>query len=191
MKKLVPTLALSALSLAPAPVSAAEGTLFSVDPGLSLWTIVVFVIVFGVLSKYAWGPIMAGLKARESGIQGSLDEAARMRSEAHALLEEHRKQVAAARQEAQAIVAAGREAGDRVRQEIETKAREESDRMVERARKEIERERDQALEALRKESVELALGAASRLLHQKLDNEADRKLVEGYLGGLDRKAAEA
>jgi F-type H+-transporting ATPase subunit b len=63
--------------------------------------------------------------------------------------------------------------------------------MIERARKEIERERDQAIESLRRESVELALSAASRLLHQKLDTEADRKLVEGYLGGLDGKVAEA
>ena len=191
MKKLVPTFALSALSLAPAPLSAADGALFSVDLGLSIWTIVVFLIVLGVLGKFAWGPIMAGLEARESGIQGSLDEAAQMRAEAQALLAEHRKQVAEARRESQDIVAAGREAGDRVRQEIEAKAREESERMIERARKEIERERDQAIESLRKESVDLALSAASRLLHQKLDSEADRKLVEGYLGGLDRKVAEA
>jgi F-type H+-transporting ATPase subunit b len=191
MKKLVPTVALTALSMVPGPLAAADGVLFGVDLGLSIWTIVVFLIVFGVLAKYAWGPIMAGLEARESGIQGSLDEAARMRAEAQGLLEEHRKQVAAARHEAQEIVAASRAAGDRVRQEIEAKAREESDRMLERARKEIERERDQAIESLRKESVELALGAASRLLQQKLDSDADRKLVEGYLGGLDRKVAEA
>lgn len=191
MKRLVLFPALAALSLAPAPLSAAEGSLFSVDLGLSIWTIVVFLIVLGVLSKFAWGPIMGAIEARENGIRGSIDEATRMRTEAQALLEEHRKQVAEARREAQDIVTASRDAGERVRQDIEAKAREESDRMLERARKEIERERDQAIESLRKESVELALGAASRLLQQKLDGDADRKLVEGYLGGLDRKAAEA
>lgn len=191
MTRLVLITVMAALSLAPAPLSAAEGSLFSVDLGLSIWTIVVFLIVMGVLSKFAWAPIMGVLEARESGIKGSLDEAARMHAEAKALLDEHRKQVAEARKESQDIVAAGREAGDRVRQEIEAKAREESERMVERARKEIERERDQAIESLRKESVELALSAASRLLQQKLDTDADRKLVEGYLGGLDRKVAEA
>jgi F-type H+-transporting ATPase subunit b len=191
MKRLVPTFALAVLSLAPEPVSAAQENLFSVDLGLSILTIVVFLIVLGVLGKFAWGPIMAGLEARESGIQGSIDEAAKMRAEAQLLLEEHRKQIAASRREAQEIVAAGREAGEKVRQEIESKAREESDRMLDRARKEIERERDQAIESLRKESVELALSAASRLLQEKLDTEADRRLVEGYLGGLDRKAAKA
>jgi F-type H+-transporting ATPase subunit b len=190
MNRLVPYFVLSALSVAPASL-AAQDSLFSMDPGLSIWTIVVFLIVLAVLSKYAWGPIMAGLEARESGIQGSLDAAAKMRAEAQALLDEHRKQVAEARRESQDIVAAGRAAGDRVRQEIEAKARDESERMIERARKEIERERDQAIESLRRESVELALSAASRLLHQKLDTEADRKLVEGYLGGLDGKVEEA
>jgi len=191
MKRFVHYSALAALSLAPAPLSAAEGSLFSVDLGLSVWTIVVFLIVLGVLSKYAWAPIMGALEARESGIRGSIDEAARMRAEAQALLEEHRKQMADARREAQELVATGRDAGEKVRQEIEAKAREESERMIQRARKDIERERDQALETLRKESVELALSAAARLLQQKLDSEADRKLVEGYLGGLDRKTAEA
>jgi F-type H+-transporting ATPase subunit b len=169
----------------------AGGGLFAVDPGLWLWTIVVFLIVLTVLAKFAWGPILKGLESRESGIRGAIDESERARREAAALLEEHKRQLADARRQAQELVQEGREAGQRLRAEIEAKARDESERMLERARSEINREREQAVEALRRESVDLALAAASTVLGKKLDAAADRQLVEDYLKGLDRPAADA
>lgn len=167
------------------------GGLFAVDPGLSIWTIVVFLVVLVILGKYAWGPILKTLESREEGIRGAIDEASQQREEAAALLEEHKRQLADARRQAQEILAEGREAGQRLRAEIETKAREESDRLLERARSEIQREREQAIDALRKESVDLALAAASTVLRRKLDDASDRQLVEDYLSGLEHPAAEA
>lgn len=189
------------LAAAPTPLLAVQeaaeaaegggGSLFAVDLGLSVWTIVVFLIVLWVLAKYAWGPILGALDSREVGIRESIAEAQRLRAEAEAALEEHKKQLADARRQAQDIVAQGREAGEKVRSDIEAKAREESDRMIQRARGEIERERDRALETLRRESVDLAIAAASNLLERKLDSESDRALVEDYLDELGRPAAEA
>jgi len=167
------------------------GGLFTPDLGLSVWTIAVFLLVLFILGKFAWRPMLSALDAREKGIQGSIDEAGKLRAEAQEMLEEHRRQLADARRQAQEIVASGREAGERLRREVETRAREESERMLERARSEIERERDHAMDALRRESVELALSAASRLLREKLDSSTDRALVEDYLGRLDRPSAEA
>jgi F-type H+-transporting ATPase subunit b len=185
-------LLITALTLVPAPVLAQDGGgLFSVDLGLSIWTILVFLVVLGVLRRFAWNPILGGLEARESGIRESIEEARKMRVEAAELLEEHRRELADARRQSQEILASGRDAGERLRKDIEAKAREESERMIERARGEIERQRDQAIEALRRESVELALSAAGKLLRQKLDGEADRELIEAYLRELDRPVAEA
>jgi len=167
------------------------GGLFDLDPGLGVWTIAVFLVVLFVLGKFAWGPMLAQLDAREGRIRDSIEEAGRMKEESAALLAEHRRELADARRQAQEIVSAGREAGERLRKEVEAKAREESERILERARTEIERERDQAMEVIRRESVELAIAAASRILGQRLDGEGDRRLVEEYLDQLDRPAAEA
>lgn len=177
------------LLLGPAALVAqeAEGggsSLFSINLGLSVWTLVVFVVLLWVLKKYAWGPILDAVEAREEGIQQALEEAARRQEEAEKLAEKQRKELAAARREAQEIIAQGREAGEQVRQEIEEKAREEGQRMLERARRQIERERDAALETVRTEAVDLALAAASRLLRKNLDREQDRELVVDYLDGL-------
>lgn len=180
------------LLAAPSPLAAAPGGgLFTVDLGLSVWTIVVFLLVLWVLGKFAWGPILAALSAREKGIQQSIDEAHRFREEGAELLEQHRKQLAQARREAQQIIAEGRQAGEEMRKELEEKGRAESQRLLEQARREIERERDQALEAIRREGVDLALAAAARLLHERLDQERDRQIVTRYLDELEREPVEA
>lgn len=183
-----------ALLVLPTALQAAEeggGGLFSLNVGLSLWTIVVFGVVLFILSRYAWAPILAAVNARERNIQSSVEEANRLREEAQALLDEHQRQLADSRRQSQQIVAEAREAGEQVRRDIEEKARAEGDAMIERARREIGREKQAAMDEIRRESVELALSAASRLIQQKLDPEADRRLIEGFLGEMRSEKEEA
>lgn len=158
-----------------------DGGLYDMNTGLSVWTLVVFGILVFILGKYAWGPILETVEAREKGIQSALDEAAARQDEAAKLLAQHKEQLADARRQASELIAEGKAAGESVRKDIEEKARGEAQSIVDRARAEIERERDAALETLRKESVELALAAASRLMQENLDQTKDRALVERYL----------
>ena len=155
--------------------------MFDVNLGLSIWTTFVFLSLLGILWKFAWGPILGAVQAREDGIQDTLDQAANQRNEAAKLLAEHRRQMADARRQAQQMMAEGKEAGERVRQDIEDRARAEGDAMIERARESIEREKDAALEELRKESVDLALAAAAKLVQESLDEKKDRELVMGFI----------
>jgi F-type H+-transporting ATPase subunit b len=92
--------------------------------------------------------------------------------------------MADARRQAQQVIAEGKEAGERVRRDIEEKARAEGDAMIERARESIEREKDAALGELRKESVDLALAAAGKLVQESLDEKKDRELVMGFIDEL-------
>ena len=170
----------------PVPVMAQEGGggMFDVNLGLSVWTTLVFLTLLGFLWKFAWGPILGAVQAREDGIQGTLDQAANERVEAAKLLAEHRQQMADARRQAQQMIAEGKEAGERVRKDLEEKARAEGDAMIERARESIEREKDAALDELRKESVDLALAAAAKLVQESLDEKKDRELIMGFIDEL-------
>jgi F-type H+-transporting ATPase subunit b len=161
--------------------------LFDVNLGLTIWTIIIFLSLVGILGKFAWGPILSSAQAREQRIQDALDEAARRQAEAAELLEQHRAQLADARRQAQEIVNEGKTAGERVRKDIEEKARTEGQSLIERAKAEIEREKESALGEIRKESVDLALAVAARLMNEKLDPEKDRKLVVGYLDEMARQ----
>ncbi len=180
------TAAVSALVASPTGLLAqgggeGGGGLYDINTGLSVWTLIVFGILVFILGKYAWGPILGAVEAREKGIQSALDEAASRNEEAARLLAEHKEQLADARRQANELIAEGKAAGETVRKEIEEKARAEAQTMVERARAEIERERDAAIAELRKESVDLALAAATRLMQENLDQDKDRAIVERYL----------
>ncbi len=163
----------------------ASGSLFSVDLGLSLWTVVIFGGLLFILWKFAWGPILDAVNAREETIRDDLEQAAREREEAERLLAEHKKQLAETHRKAQEILAEARQHGDELRREMEEKAREEGQRIMEGARREIEREKDRAMDEIRTESVDLALAAASKLLNERMDQKKDRELVRDYLDGLD------
>lgn len=171
----------------PVAVEAAEsegGGLFAVNPGLSVWASVVFLALLGILWRFAWGPILGAVEAREGRIQSALDESAAQREEAARLLAEHKEQLADARRQAGEILAEGRAAADRLRKELEEKARAEAQGIVEGARREIEREKDRALAELRAESVDLALAAAGKLMKQQLDDARHRELVVGFIDEL-------
>lgn len=158
---------------------------FDLSVSVSFWTVVIFLVLLGVLLKYAFPPILGYAEAREQRIQANLDEAKQSRAEAERLLAQQREERVEARRQSKEILAEARQAGERVRQDLLERARVEQDEMLTRARQDIERERQRAVEAVRREAVELALAAASRLLDQRLTAEEDRKIVTDYLGRVE------
>jgi F-type H+-transporting ATPase subunit b len=186
-------LALLMAALPSSLLAQGEGTtpLFTVNLGTTVWTAIVFMALLGILWRFAWGPILTAVEAREGAIQSALDEAAQRNAQATELLEQHRAQLADARRQANEIISESKAAGERVRKEMEEKARTEAQGIVDRARGEIERERDSALDMLRRESVELALAAASRLLGENLDEAKDRDMVERFLDDFSDGGAQA
>jgi F-type H+-transporting ATPase subunit b len=157
---------------------------FAINPGVSIWTLVVFLVLVVVLAKTAWPAILKAVEEREKKIQAQLDQAEQANQEAQRVLADYQKQLAAARTEAQELLAAGRQAGEKAREEIMTRARAEHEDLIGRARREIVAEREKALAELRGEAVELSLAAASKVLERNLDSEADRRLVREYLDSL-------
>lgn len=170
---------------------AAEGALpppFSPTPGLFLWTIVVFIALLILLSKLAFPQIVKATVEREQQIASQLAEAARMRDEAKATLEEQRQLLAGARGEAQAILADARQGAERDRMAALERTRAEQDEILARAKQELASERDRLAAELKRETVDLAIAAAGKVVGQKLDAATDRQLVEQYLAELGKRA---
>jgi F-type H+-transporting ATPase subunit b len=181
---------------APAAEAAAqtahEPNLFGINAGVSFWALIIFGLLFLVLAKFAFPPILGYAEAREQRIQDTLDEARRQREEAEKLLDQQRQELAQARQQSQSLIAEGKQAAERVREELLAKARADQEQLIARARQDIERERDRALESVRREAVDVALAAAGRLLGERVDADRDRKLVSDYLtsvGGAGSRGA--
>ena len=175
------TLALLALLASEAEGS---GSPFTLEPGLIIWTWLVFIALFLALRRFAWPALVRAAEERERRIQKQVEEAERMNAEAKRLLEEHKALIAGSRAEAQDIVTKAKSVAQKEREALVARGHEEQERLLERARREIADERDKAIQALRREAVDLSIAAASRLVETNLDSEANRRLVADYLATL-------
>jgi F-type H+-transporting ATPase subunit b len=157
----------------------------TVEGGLMVWTVVVFLLLLLILKRFAWPAILGAVEAREQALEAQLAQAAKDREEAAALLTEHKRLVAEARSQASGIVAEARSVADKERALAIEKTKQEQEELLARARREIAAERDRAVADLRREAVDLSLAAASKLVGQRLEGEADRQIVLDYLATLD------
>lgn len=178
------------LSLLPAAAFAQEragsssGSLVSLQFNLMFWTLLIFVILYFILSKFAFGPITAAVEAREKALEEAIEGAKRDREAAAQLLQQHQAAIDAARGEAQKLIAEGRAVSEKMRSDLLDQTRKEQQDMLERARQEIEREKDKAIAHLRREAVDLALAGASKVIEQNLESTKNRQLVESYLSSI-------
>jgi F-type H+-transporting ATPase subunit b len=175
------TFLLAALALQEAP---AAGPL-TVEGGLMFWTMVIFVLLVAVLWKFAWPQILGAVEAREKALEQQIADAARNREESAKLLEEQKKLLAEARSQAHQMMTDAQGAAEKERSHLMEKARQEQEELLARGRRELEDERQRAVADLRREAVDLSLAAAGRLIRQRLDGDADRKLVSDYLSTLE------
>jgi F-type H+-transporting ATPase subunit b len=172
------------LALAAAETEGAMGGPFTLEPGLIIWTWVVFIALFLLLRRFAWPAILRSTEERELRIRTQLEEAERLNAEAKSALEEHRTLLAGARQESHQLLLDTKTAAQKEREALLSRTREEQEQLLDRAKKEIAAERERALAELRREAVDLSLAAASKLIGARLDAAGDRRLVEQYLASL-------
>ena len=181
----------TALLLANTAVAAAQehgagggGGLMSLQVNLMFWTLIIFVLLYFILKKFAFGPITAAVDAREKALEDAVEGAKRDRDAAAKLLAEHHAKIEAARDEAQKLIADGRAVAEKMRGEMLDQTRKEQADMLERARRDIGAERDKAVAQLRKEAVDLALAGAGKVIEQNLESQKNRQLIESYLSSL-------
>ena len=185
--------ALAALALTAMPVLAQEGgnapppSLLTPNGGLMVWTLVIFLVFFFVLAKFAFGPITRAVENRERALEKAIEDAKRDREDAAKLLAEQRAQLDASRGDAQKLIADARATGEKLRNDMLEQTRAQQAELLERAKKEIENERERAIADLRKEAVDLALMGASKVIEKNLDDATNRKLVESFLQSVSVK----
>ncbi len=155
--------------------------MFELNPGLAIWTTVVFVIFAFLLAKFGWKPILQALNEREQKIRGSLEQAEKARQETAELMKQNEKNRAAADEEYQRIVREAKALAEKMKDEIVERGRSEAQRHLDHAKDELRREVDAAKQQLRGEVADLAIQAAGKILDESLDSKKHQKLVETFL----------
>ena len=159
-----------------------QSSLASPAIGTVFWTTLIFLILLVLLWKFAWGPIMKAVKAREDMINNALESAEKAREEMKVLQADNEIILRKAREERDKILRDARVAYDRMMAEAREKGQSESDALVRRARELIEREKVSAIAEVKKEVARLAIEVASKVVGETLKSDTEQqKLIDRYI----------
>jgi len=166
--------------------TASDGFL-RLDVGLMIWTWISFLLVLYVLGRYAYRPMLFLVQQREKRIQESLAKAEEARLRAESAAAERAKMLTTAQEEARKVVETARDAAEAQRRRILDDARQDAARIMKNAEQEISRERRHAMSELAETVADLAVDAASRIVHEELDAAKHRQLIDRVIADLERE----
>jgi F-type H+-transporting ATPase subunit b len=158
---------------------------------LGVWTVVVFLLLFGLLYWKAWPLMLEGLQKRERAIKAALEEAQRAREESARLKDSLTAQMAEAAQQARTVVEEAHRAATRVQEEMLAKARADIQAERDRLRREMSTAHDQMLKALLDHTADLAAQVAMQVLPRQLGPDDHRRLVDDALAHVREAGAAA
>jgi len=149
--------------------------------GLIFWTLLAFLIVFVVLRKFAWGPILNSLNEREKGIADSLETAERVKREMAQLKNENEELMARAREERGVMLKEARETKDKIINEAKEQAKVEANKIIAEAQQAINAQKMAALTDVKNQVGKLVIEVTEKLLRKQL---ASTEAQEAHIKGL-------
>ena len=161
-------------------------SLLSVNPGLIIWTIIIFVLLLLLLSKIAWKPLIKSLNDREASIKDTIENAEKQNKEAQELLEQNKKALSEANATVQKLINEGRDNANKIRDDIMKKANDDSRKMIEQAKVEIIQQQNSALEQLKDEISDIAIKAAEKIINTNLDANKQKKIINDFLNRIPK-----
>ena len=153
--------------------------------GLIIWQLIIFVLLFLLLSQLAWKPIISSLKERERSIQDALDTAEKARLEMSQLRSDNEKLLKEAREERDRILREAPEVSNRLKDDAQTEAKKTADKIIEDAKAAINVEKQAALKEVKIQVAMFSLDIAEKLMKKNLSSDkAQKDLVESYVKDL-------
>jgi F-type H+-transporting ATPase subunit b len=152
--------------------------LLSPDFGLIFWTVVIFLLTFLILARYAWKPILKMLDAREKSIADSIESADRIKAEMSQMKSEHEHMLVEAKAERSRILKEAKEVKDQIIAEARDQAKAEARKIVESAQIAINNQKMAALTDVKNQVGNLAVEVAEKILRKEL---ADKDNHQHYI----------
>ena len=149
--------------------------------GLIFWTLLAFIIVFVILRKFAWGPILNSLNEREKTIAGSLETAERVKREMAQLKSENEELMAKAREERAVMLKEARETKDKLINEAKEQAKVEANKIIAEAQQAINAQKMAALTDVKNQVGKLVIEVTEKVLRKQL---ATPEAQEAHIKGL-------
>jgi F-type H+-transporting ATPase subunit b len=169
--------------------SSAPNPLVQLDPGLFIWTIITFVVLFLILAKFAWKPLLNALKEREDQIKLALQNAAQAKEELGKLTLKSEVITNKAREEANVILSEARETSEKIKQDMLSKATKEANKIRIEAETKIKVEKDRAVDEIKTKIVDLTIAISEKIIKKNLSSKENQKLIKDSLERLEKYSA--
>ncbi len=146
-------------------------------PGLGLifWTFLAFAIVFLILRKFAWGPILLTLKEREEGIATAIASAENAKAEMAALKNENEALLQKAREERSAMIKEAKATSDKMIADAKEKAKATYDSIIADAQFAIQQQKNAALTDVKNQVGALVIEVSEKILRRELANKTEQE----------------
>ena len=154
------------------------------DIGLIFWTTISFAILYFILAKFAWKPILGAVTEREKSIKDALSAAQKAKEEMANLKADNEKILNEAKLQRESLLKEAREIKSKIIADAESEATEKANKLVESAKTAIENEKSAAMKELKNTVVDLSLDIAEKLLSKELADKS--KQVENIQDILDK-----
>jgi len=155
------------------------------DIGLLFWMLLSFGILFFLLSKYAWKPILNMVQKREDNIEQALKDADKARERVENMQAENERILGEARAEREKIFREAQEIREKIIGEAREQAVRDKDKIMKDTRASIEAEKNAAIREMRDAAAELSVQIAEKLIRRELSNDQKKKeLVEQLIAGI-------
>jgi F-type H+-transporting ATPase subunit b len=152
------------------------------DVGLLFWTFCSFVILYFLLKKFAWKPIIGSVNDREGSIREALLAAENAKKEMENLKSDNEKILKEAKIERENMLKDAREIKTKLISDAENQAKEQASKLIESAQLAIQNEKNSAMSELKQTVVELSVGIAEKVISSELeDKNKQLKVVEDML----------
>ncbi|MFO0928873.1 MAG: ATP synthase F0 subunit B [Gemmataceae bacterium] len=148
---------------------------------LTIWTIVVFLVLFGILSKFAWPQIRDGLDRRERAIARDKQEAERAKHEASALREQLAQEMAKANDQIRQMIDKARQDAQKTAADELSRGKQELQAERERLQRELKLSTDNALREIWSQGAQLATMISSRAVRKQMNVDDHRALLDEAL----------
>ena len=158
--------------------------LLTPDLGLFLWNLLAFLILFFILKKTAWKPILKSLDEREKGISDSLATAEKVKKEMAQLKNENEAMLAKAREERALMLKEAREIKDKIINEAKDQAKLEAGKIITDAQAAIEQQKMAAITEVKNQVGTLVVEVAEKILRRELSNKTEQ---ENYIRQLSNE----
>lgn len=175
----------SLLSHTIVPLASSGSFLVQPSTGLTIWTLVVFLLSMAILARWVFPLIRRALDRRKEAINESIDAADRTREEADHVLAEYRERLREARRQSEEIVQRARQTAEVHARDAQQEAHARREQMMEQTRREIEAETRRAIEQIRSEVADLTVMATEKVTRLALSEEDQRRLVQEAVQELD------